>query len=257
MASMSDVVSHEWLNEHLDDQDLVLVDTRPKVSYSYGHIPNSVSLMVDQIIKISEHGAHLAPDANDASNLLGSLGIDHNKTVVVAGEIMDPSAARVAWTLQYFGHENTKLLDVGIGAWQNLGLQMTRAQKKAQPAQFVPRINPQVRIESGDLKNQLGNLTVLDARTPQEFFGGHIPGSILVPFTDGLGQRGTLFESKEYLQKMFEEKQIRNDKEIICYCMHGHRASSLFYQLRAAGFERIRLYDGSFIDWYSKGLGLE
>ncbi|NDF35099.1 MAG: sulfurtransferase, partial [Nitrosopumilaceae archaeon] len=55
-------VQYLWLKEHLNDPNLVIIDTRPKVSYSYGHIPNSVSLVVDQIIQISPAGAHLAPD---------------------------------------------------------------------------------------------------------------------------------------------------------------------------------------------------
>lgn len=258
MSRMAEVLaSHKWLGERLDDEDLIVVDTRPKVAYSYGHIPNSVSLAVDEVIKISEHGAHLAPDAQTASDLLGSLGIDGSKTVVVAGDAMDPSGARVAWTLQYLGHENVRLLDIGMSAWQGMGLPLSRAQRKRTPAEFVPNVNHKIRIESDELKDNLKNFSILDARTPQEFFGGHIPGSVLVPFTDGLGQTGGLFETSEFLRKMFEEKQIPDGKDIVCYCMHGHRASSLFYQLRLAGIEGARLYDGSFIDWHSKRLGLE
>lgn len=123
------ILSYQWLNEHLDDPDLVILDTRPKVAYMYGHIQNSVSLVVDQLIKVNEYGAHLAPDTQSVAQLLGSVGIDHTKTVVVTGESIDPSVARVAWTLMYLSHENTKILDVGISTWQSLGLNITRAQK--------------------------------------------------------------------------------------------------------------------------------
>jgi thiosulfate/3-mercaptopyruvate sulfurtransferase len=250
------LVSRQWLAEHLDDPALVIVDTRPKVAYMYGHIPNSVSLVVDQLIKINEHGAHLAPEPQDASKLLGELGIDSTKTIIVTGESMDPSIARIAWTLMYLGHSNTKILDIGIGTWQSLGLAITRAQKKPTPVQFVPKINSQIRIEASELQT-LGNAIILDARTPQEYFGGHIPNSILLPFTDGIGQEGTIFDKKESLQDLFAQKQIQADKQTICYCTHGHRASSLFFQLKIAGFENVKLYDGSFIDWYSKRLALE
>jgi thiosulfate/3-mercaptopyruvate sulfurtransferase len=251
------LVSYQWLNEHLNDSNLIIIDTRPKVAYSYGHIPNSISLVVDQLIKISEHGAHLAPDPQDAAQLLGSLGIDHTKTVVVVGEAMDPSSARIAWTLMYLGHQNTRILDISINTWQSLGFATTRAQKKLPPVQFVPKIKPEIRIEADELKNLVGKTMVLDARTPQEYFGGHIPHSILLPFTDGLGQDGFLFDKKESLQNLFAQKQISKSDEVICYCMYGHRASSLFFQLKIAGFEKVRLYDGSFIDWYSKRLVLE
>lgn len=251
------LVSHTWLKENLDDRNLVIIDTRPKIAYSYGHIQNSISLTVEQLIKINNAGAHLAPDPNDASQLLGMLGIDQNKTIVISGESMDPSAMRIAWTLQYLGHQNTKLLDIGIGMWQGLGLGVTRTQKKLTETQFVPKIQSNIRIESDELQTLIGKVTILDARTPQEYFGGHIPQSILFPFTDGLGQDGHIFDKKESLQNLFEQKQIQNDKEIVCYCMHGHRASSLFYQAKLAGFEKVRLYDGSFIDWASRRLALE
>jgi thiosulfate/3-mercaptopyruvate sulfurtransferase len=250
-------VSSDWLKAHIDDPDLVLLDTRPKVAYMYGHIPNSVSLAVDQLIQISEHGAHLVPDEKTASRLLGEMGIDHTKTVVVAGEVMDPSPMRISWTLEYLGHKNVRILDVGISTWQGLGNPISRTQKKSPPTEFVPKIQEHIRIQSDELLGLLGKVTVLDARTPQEYFAGHIPGAALVPFTDGVGQNGTLIDTKESLAALFAQKQIPTDKEIICYCMHGHRASSLFYQLKTAGFERVRLYDGSFVDWYSKRLALE
>ncbi|NDB91876.1 MAG: sulfurtransferase, partial [Nitrososphaeria archaeon] len=168
-------VQYLWLKEHLNDPNLVIIDTRPKVSYSYGHIPNSVSLVVDQIIQISPAGAHLAPDPQKASQLLGELGIDNEKTIVVAGELMDPSVFRVAWTLQYLGQKNTKILDAGLGTWQQLGLEITRAQKKPTPVIFVPQIQENIRIQAEELQGLIGKSTILDARSPQEFFGGHIP----------------------------------------------------------------------------------
>ena len=70
-------VTHDWLLEHLDDPETVIIDTRPKVSYSYGHIPNSVSLNVEQIIEVSSTGAHFAPNTQKASSQLGELGIDN------------------------------------------------------------------------------------------------------------------------------------------------------------------------------------
>lgn len=250
------LASHLWLKEHLDDPNLVILDTRPKVAYMYGHIPNSISLSVEQVIKVSQYGAHLVPDPEFCAELFGSIGINETKTVIVAGESMDPSVARIAWTLDYLGHPDTKILDTGITAWQNLGFPMVRMQKKMPATKFVPKPNSEIRIESDDLKNRLGKITILDARSPQEFFGGHIPGAILSPFTDGLGQNGFIFDTKESLENLYAEK-IPKDREIVCYCMHGHRASSLFYQLKIVGYENVRLYDGSFIDWYSKRLPLE
>ncbi|MGI0086523.1 MAG: hypothetical protein ACREBI_00985 [Nitrosotalea sp.] len=33
------IVSHSWLPEHYNDADLVILDSRGNVAYSYAHIP--------------------------------------------------------------------------------------------------------------------------------------------------------------------------------------------------------------------------
>ena len=49
-----------------------------------------------------------------------------------------------------------------------------------------------------------------------------------------------------------EEKGIAKDKEIICYCHAGMRASHKYLQLKQAGFDNVRVYDGSIIDWANR-----
>ena len=101
------------------------------------------------------------------------------------------------------------------------------------------------------------NFEILDARSSQEFMGGYLPNSKLILFTEGIGYDGKLFRDKDFLEVLFSQNQISKDKEIICYCMHDHRASNLFLQLKIAGFDNVKLYDGSFVEWYGKGFPLE
>jgi len=83
------------------------------------------------------------------------------------------------------------------------------------------------------------------------------PNSKLIPFDDGIGNDGKLFRDPEFLKTMFSKNHISKDEEIVCYCMHGDRASSLFLQFLIAGFDKIKLYDGSFVEWYGKRSHLE
>ena len=46
---------------------------------------------------------------------------------------------------------------------------------------------------------------------------GRIPLARSLPFTEGVGKSGFIFKDKEDLIKLFEEKQIPKDKELICY----------------------------------------
>ena len=69
----------------------------------------------------------------------------------------------------------------------------------------------------------MDKVALLDARSPQEFMAGRIPNSVLLPFTDGVGEKGFIFKDKDQLIKLFEEKQMPKDKELVCYCALGHR----------------------------------
>jgi len=251
------LVSTDWLKEHLSDPNLVILDTRPKTMFLYGHLLKSQSLSIDQVIRIDQYGSNLVIEQEKVIELFNNLGIDENKTVVLIGDSMDPSTARIAWTLMYFGHEKTFLLDTNASELQKQGFEITRKTFSLVPTNFFPQINSEIRIEADFLKDHLHNFEILDARSPQEFMAGHLPNSKLIPFTDGIGYDGKLFRDKDSLDKLFTQNEISKRKEIVCYCMHGHRASNLFLQLKIAGFDQIKLYDGSFVEWSGKQLPLE
>ncbi|EGG41481.1 Rhodanese-related sulfurtransferase [Candidatus Nitrosarchaeum limnium SFB1] len=250
------LVSIDWLKEHQSDNDIVILDTRPKTMFLYGHITKSQSLTLDQVIAFDQYGSNLVLDEKKISELFGSLGIDDSKTVLLIGESMDPSVARIAWTFLYFGHEKTFLLDTNVMALQKHGFELTKKTFTPTLTTFTPKVNSKIRINSDSLKENLDDFVILDARTPQEFMGGHLPNSKLIPFTEGISY-DTIFQDKSFLQNLFSDNQIPKESQIVCYCMHGHRASSLFLQLVIAGYENVKLYDGSFVDWYGRRLPLE
>ncbi len=251
------LVSPDWLKENLSDPNLIILDTRPKTMFLYGHLPNAQSLSIEQVIQFDEFGSNLVIEQEKIIELFNNLGINDNKTVVLTGDSMDPSTARIAWTLLYFGHEKIFLLDANASDLQKHGFELTRQISSVEPTVFYPKINSDIRIESDFLKDNLNNFEILDARSPQEFMGGHLSKSKLIPFTEGISYDGKLFRDKESLETLFSQNQISKDKEIVCYCMHGHRASSLFLQLKIAGFEKVKLYDGSFAEWNGKRFPLE
>lgn len=76
-----------------------------------------------------------------------------------------------------------------------------------------------------------------------------VPNSVPHDWKAGVGTNGSLFASEADLKKELESKDITPDKEIICYCHSGARASYKYMQFTKAGYEKVRLYDGSIIDW--------
>jgi thiosulfate/3-mercaptopyruvate sulfurtransferase len=250
-------VDSKWLLSHIDDPDVIIIDARGGMPYRFGHIKNALSLAIERVISMAPNGANLVIDAPIAEEVFTSLGIDDRKIVVVYGEYMDPSAARIAWTLMYHGHSNVKILDVGLKEWQKSGLPVTRqisTQKQLNKnVHFKSKINSMIRADADIIKaKQLQNhssTVIVDARTPIEHMQARIPGSILDNWEEGLGHNGKMMKSKEELERDFEEKQISKDKEIICYCHSGSRASHKYLQFKQAGYNNVKVYDGSIIDW--------
>jgi thiosulfate/3-mercaptopyruvate sulfurtransferase len=250
-------VDSKWLLSHIDDPDLIIIDARGVMPYKFGHIKNALPLAIERVISMAPNGANLVIDAPIAEEVFTSLGIEDRKIVVVYGEYMDPSAARIAWTLMYHGHSNVKILDVGLKEWQKSGLPVTReisTQKQLiKNVHFKSKINSMIRADADIIKAvQLQNhssTVIVDARTPMEHMQARIPGSILDSWEEGLGHNGKMMKSKEDLERDFEEKRISKDKEIICYCHSGARASHKYLQFRQAGYNYVKVYDGSIIDW--------
>jgi thiosulfate/3-mercaptopyruvate sulfurtransferase len=248
------IVDSKWLSSHLDDSDLVIIDTRDNISYRFGQIKNARPVGVERVISIADNGANLVIDGSIAEKVFTEVEIDDRKTVVVYSEHGDPSAARVVWTLMYYGHPNVKLLDIGFSQWQKAGLPTTRQipTRKPSASLFKSKINSTIRADAEIIKAKQNdpNVIIVDARTAQEHFQARVPGSILHNWEEGLDyDNSRVIKYKDELQKDFEQRGITKDKEIICYCHSGTRASHKYLQLKEAGFNNVRMYDGSIIDW--------
>ena len=75
-----------------------------------------------------------------------------------------------------------------------------------------------------------------------------IPGSVLHNWEEGIGNNGKMIKDRDDLILEFENKGITKNKEVVCYCHSGTRASLYGFNERV-GFNSVRLYDGSIIDW--------
>ena len=182
-----------WLSSHLDDPNIVIIDARGVLSHRFSHIKNARPFGLESVISIADNGANLVIDATTAEKLFSSLGIDDSKAVLVYGESIDPSAARIVWTLMYYGHTNVKLLDIGFSEWQKAGFPVTRERQEnrvepviansssdaGRPTPiFKAKINPTIRASADYIKTTQvdPNVIIIDARTPQEHFASRIPG---------------------------------------------------------------------------------
>jgi thiosulfate/3-mercaptopyruvate sulfurtransferase len=244
-------VDSKWLAANLDSPDIVILDARGQMDYRFGHVKNALSLGIEMVVTVAPNGANLVIEGAQAEKVFGSFGINDTKRVVVYGEQDDPAAARVAWSIMYHGHPDVALLDTGFSVWKHLGLPVTREMSQPKPAQFASKPRPEIRADAETIKARIADpsFVVIDARTPQEHMQARVPNSVLHDWEQGVGANGSAFLSPDELKKEFESKGITPDKEIVCYCHSGVRASHKYMQFRLAGYDKVKLYDGSIIDW--------
>ena len=76
--------------------------------------------------------------------------------------------------------------------------------------------------------------TLLDVREQDEFDAGHIPGAILLPYTE--------------IENKAEEMLPDKDKQLLVYCRSGRRSKIAAEALARLGYTNIKEF-GGIIDW--------
>jgi thiosulfate/3-mercaptopyruvate sulfurtransferase len=253
---MNMIIDANWLASHLDDENVIIIDSRGIMPFRFSHIKNAMPLGVEKVISTDENGSYLVIAPQVAEQIFTSMGIDDTKVVIVYGEYPDPSLARIVWTLIYFGHSNVKILDIGFENWLQGGYPVTKDFETKNAATkpdrgFVAHVRTTERADAQFIYQEKDKpeTTIIDARTPQEHLHARIPGSILHNYEEGIGDMGKMIKDVEVLKQDFEKLGITRDKQIVCYCHSGIRAAHTYLQLKQAGFVNVRLYDGSIIDW--------
>ena len=75
---------------------------------------------------------------------------------------------------------------------------------------------------------------ILDTREQDEFDEGHIPGAILIPYTE--------------IENKAEEMLHDKDKLILVYCRSGRRSKIAAESLSKLGYTNVKEF-GGIIDW--------
>ncbi len=264
------VVNAQWLVEHLDDSQVVIVDCRfsladsqlGKQQYQISHIPGAyyLDLNLDLSSPIGEHGGrHPLPNIVELANKLSRIGINSQQTLVVAyDDSRFAFAARLWWLLRYLGHDQVALLDGGFTGWKH-GYPVTDVVPQSQVGNFVPQVRKYLLVNITDVKNRkdLPGVVLVDSRERDRYLGisepidkiaGHIPGAVNYPWQDVTGANGYLIDVNEQLSRW---QDIANADEILVYCGSGVTACVNLLSLELAGIDKAKLYAGSWSDWIS------
>ena len=264
--------SVDWLAQHRDDPDVVVVDCPwDGAAYTRAHIPGAVVRPGHAYVK-AENGAgdptlHL-PGAGDVKKLTASLGIGPQTTVITYDDWGTIFAARLWWVLKYYGHERVKVLDGGWQAWVEARQPVScRPAVPKDAAGIEPTPNPDRLVTIGDLLgDQAGQWQVVDARSNNEYKGiaahgnkrvGHVPGAhhlewhrLLTYSRDATAVRA--FRPAHEMRDIIASSGIALDKTVVTYCQAAVRGAFMAFALELVGLPTPRVFDGSMAEWANR-----
>lgn len=268
---MDNLVSTRWLAEHLNDDDLVILDctvhsevsekgvitnTSGRDDYMAAHIPGAG--FADLLGPLRDHNSKLdfalpAPEA--FCDAMGRLGVGNDTRVVLYDTFASMWAARVWWMLRWVGFDHAAILDGGFHNWTKEGRPVSDEPARYIKRNLTPNMRPEVIAGIDEVRNAVNDFhTVLidtfdepHFRGEHVFYGraGHIPGAINIPAMSLIDEAG------KYLPKEDLEAIHTGHKDLryITYCGGGVMASSSAFLMSNIGFENVAVYIGSLQEW--------
>jgi thiosulfate/3-mercaptopyruvate sulfurtransferase len=189
------------------------------------------------------------------SKVLGDAGISRSDSVLVYGKCQPcgggPSAATyVYWAMKYLGQEKLGLLDGEIEDWIAAGLPTKMVPEARPKANYTPKPKAELMATYNFINSS--SVQIVDARTPQDYNIGSIPGSVNIPY-DAVLVNGRL-KNQTALNHLFIG--LDKNRPVVVYTVTGVKASMVCCALEQAGY-KARLYTWN--DWMahhgSEGIG--
>ena len=256
------LVSTDWLESNLDNENLIILDLDSKEEYVSSHIQGSFNV-VDNYYKTSLDDRTYVQNSEQISKTFSDLGISSESIVVGYDRSACLYSFRLAWVLNYYGHTNVKVLDGGFPKWNFESKATQSGENNPILGKFIPKDpNDEIFSNKNELIKILNNnsdVQIFDVRSEDERNGinlrggkrgGYIPTSLhkeWVNFNTS-GEIPILKSSKDILE-ITRSLGLDPQKPTITYCQGGIRAAHVFWTLKLAGFKNVKNYDASWREW--------
>ena len=267
MSRESALVNADWVEEHLDDPKVVLVEVdEDTTAYDKGHIRGAIKL--DWTTELQDQVRRDFVDKAQFEKLLSGKGVANDQTVVLYGGNNNWFAAYAYWYLKIYGHADVRILDGGRQKWIDESRELTTERAQPAPATYSAKERDEsIRARRDQVFEWIGasDRALVDVRSPQEFSGelmappgyeqegasrtGHIPSAQSIPWAQAVRDDGT-FKAADELRDLYGGKGVTADKKVTAYCRIGERSAHTWFVLHELlGFDDVRNSDGSWTEW--------
>jgi thiosulfate/3-mercaptopyruvate sulfurtransferase len=176
-------------------------------------------------------GVHVMPP-DEFARVMSQHGVSNETTVVAYDNMGGLYAARLWWTLNYYGHTSCKVLNGGFRKWFEERRPVTMDQPHVERGSFeVQGVRAESCATRADVEGAAGdrNAVIWDVRSRGEHTGddpranrrgGHIPGAVHMEWLDMTvsppRQSGLLLPADEIRRKL-ELAGITPDKRVLTH----------------------------------------
>jgi len=270
-TTMDSLVTAEWLSDHINDPDLVVLDctvlveptgdgdfriVNGRANYEEGHIPTAgfADLMGD--LSDGDNPVQFAvPTPERFATAMSELGISDNSRVVLYDASGSAWAARVWWMLRWIGFDQAALLDGGLAAWTAHGQSLSTEPVDRPAGTLTVALRPELIVDKDEVLAAIGDdsVSIIDARPEPQYNGemsmyarpGHIAGASNVPMMSLIDETGR-FRAPGELDEIFVGDR---DTRSITYCGGGIAASANAFLMTRLGYKDVAVYTASLQEW--------
>jgi len=218
--SRSDVlVDADWVEAHLDDPKVVLVEVdEDTTAYDKNHIRNAIRIDWKQDLQDQVRRDFVNKAQFEA--LLSRKGIANDDTVVLYGGNNNWFASYAYWYFKLYGHDSVKLLDGGRKKWELESRELVGDVIDRAPTAYTAKEQDRsIRAFRDDVATAIGVDNIVDVRSPDEYAGrllapahlpqeqsqrgGHVPTAVSIPWSKAANDDGT-FRSDGELTDLYQ-----------------------------------------------------
>jgi thiosulfate/3-mercaptopyruvate sulfurtransferase len=267
MARNDVLVDADWVEAHLDDPKVVLVEVdEDTAAYDKNHIKNAARIDWRRDLQDPIKRDFVSKEQFEA--LLSEKGIANDDTVVLYGGNNNWFASYAYWYFKVYGHDSVKLLDGGRKKWELDSRELVSEQpSRAATTYQAKAADNSIRAFRDEVVAAIGVKNLVDVRSPDEFSGkllapahlpqeqsqraGHVTSAVNIPWSKAANEDGT-FRSDDELTELYEGEGVDFSKETIAYCRIGERSAHTWFVLHELlDQSSVRNYDGSWTEYGS------
>lgn len=201
----------------------------------------------------------MLPGEGRWSDLLGSVGISAEDTIVAYDDMHGVFAARFLVTAELYGHDDLHLLDGDFSSWTREHETTNNAPDPTPTTYEIsdPEHSPLVGQETVEQATDDPDSVIVDTRDPEEYAEGHIPSAVNLDWLELVDDDTRGLKPRDELEAILEENGITDDKRVVLYCNTARRISHTYVVLSSLGYDDLAFYEGSLTEWEASGAPIE